>query len=99
MTLKDKLLKESRNTIEDYAIRFACNVESKLTEEAHGGRTECLIAINNEHKHIITSPLFITAVNDLLDGVKVEVTQISASTLIPSLKKDVLRMSWGDLSD
>ena len=99
MTLKDKLLKESRNTIEDYAIRFACNVEPKLEEEACGGRTEYLVSIANEHKHILTSPLFISAVNDLLDGVKVEVIRISASTLIPSVKKDVLRMSWGDLSD
>lgn len=32
MTLKEKLLKESRNAIEDYAIRFACNVEPRLAE-------------------------------------------------------------------
>lgn len=99
MTLKDKLLKESRNIIEDYALRFACNIEPKLAEEARDGRTECLIAINNEHKHILTSPLFISAVNELLEGVKVQVIQISTSQLFPSIKKDVLQASWGDLSD
>lgn len=99
MNLKDKLLKESRNTIEDYAIRFACNIEPKLTEEARNGRTEYLVSIANEHKHILTSPLFISAVNELLEGVKVEVIQISTSTLFPSIKKDVLQVSWGDLSD
>jgi|GEM_PF-6087430 len=99
MTLKDKLLKESRKTIEDYAIRFACNIEPKLAEEARGGRTECLIAINNDHKHILTSPLFISTVNELMDGVNVSVIQISASQLFPSIKKDVLQASWGDMSD
>ncbi|ODV55445.1 hypothetical protein [Lysinibacillus fusiformis] len=99
MTLKEKLLKESRNTIEDYAIRFACNIEPKLAEEARDGRTECLIAINNEHKHILTSPLFISAVNELLEGVNVSAIQISASQLFPSIKKDVLKASWGDMSD
>jgi len=99
MTLKEKLLMESRVAIEDYALRFACNVEQKLTEEACEGRTEYLVSIANEHKHILTSPLFLCTVKDLLDGVKVEVIQISASSLIPSLKKDILRMCWGDLSD
>lgn len=99
MTLKDKLLKESRNTIEDYALRFACNIEPKLAEEARNGRTEYLVSIANEHKHIVTSSLFISAVNELLEGVKVEVIQISTSTLFPSIKKDVLQVSWGDLSD
>lgn len=87
MTLKDKLLKESRNIIEDYALRFACNIEPKLAEEARDGRTECLIAINNEHKHILTSPLFISAVNELLEGVKVQVIQISTSQLFQASKK------------
>lgn len=99
MTLKQKLQKESRNTIEDYALRFACNLEPKLTEEARDGRTECLIAINNEHNHILTSPLFISAVSELLEGVKVKVIQIPTSTLFPSIKKDVLQFSWGDLND
>jgi len=99
MNLKDKLLKESRNTIEDYALRFACNIEPKLAEEARYGRTEYLISIANEHHYILTSPIFISAVNELLEGVKVQVIQISTSQLFPSIKKDVLQVSWGDLSD
>lgn len=99
MTLKDKLLQESRNAIEDYAIRFACNIEPKLAEEARHGRTEYLVSIANEHKHIVTSPIFLSAVNGLLEGVKVKVIQIPTSTLFPSIKKDVLQVSWGDLSD
>ncbi|WP_446935903.1 hypothetical protein [Lysinibacillus fusiformis] len=99
MTLKEKLLKESRNTIEDYAIRFACNIEPKLAEEARHGRTEYLVSIANEHHHILTSPLFISAVNELLEGVNVSLIQISTSQLFPSFKKEVLILSWGDLSD
>ncbi|OXS74893.1 hypothetical protein B1B04_08360 [Lysinibacillus sp. KCTC 33748] len=99
MTLKDKLLKTSRNAIEDYAIRFACNIEPKLAEEARDGRTEYIVSIANEHHHILTSPLFLSVVNDLLDGVNVSVIRISASQLIPSIKKDVLQVSWGDLND
>ncbi|MEQ6357729.1 hypothetical protein ABNX05_24285 [Lysinibacillus sp. M3] len=99
MTLKDKLLKTSRNAIEDYALTFACNIEPKLAEEARGGRTEYIVSIANEHHHILTSPLFLSVVNDLLEGVKAEVTQISTNSLFPSFKKEVLCLSWGDLND
>lgn len=99
MTLKDKLQKESRNTIEDCALRFACNVETRLAEEARDGRTEYLIDLADEHKYICTSPIFITALSDLLEGVKVEVIEISTNSLFPSFKKKVLSLSWGDLND
>lgn len=55
MTLKEKLLKESRNAIEDYAIRFACNVEPRLIEEARNGRTKYLVSIDTESKPVFTS--------------------------------------------
>lgn len=99
MILKDKLLKESRKTIEDYAIKFACNIEPKLAEEARNGRTEYLVSIANEHHHILTSSLFLNSVNELLEGVNVSLIQISTSQLFPSFKKEVLILSWGDLSD
>ena len=99
MTLKEELLKESRTAIEDYALRFACNVEPKLAEEARDGRTEYLVSIADEHKHICTSPIFITALSDLLEDIKVEVIEISTSSLFPSFKKKVLSLSWGDLND
>ena len=99
MTLKDKLQKESRNAIEDYALQFACNVESKLAEEARDGRTEYLVSIADEHKHIFISPIFITALSDLLEDVKVEVIKVSTNSIFTSFKKEVLSLSWGDLND
>lgn len=99
MTLKNKLLEESKEALINKALNFAINTQPILVEEAKNGRTEYCVSIDTKNKTICASPIFLNALNELLDGVKVEVTQISASTLIPSLKKDVLRMSWGDLSD
>ncbi|MFJ3386300.1 hypothetical protein [Lysinibacillus sp. NPDC086135] len=99
MTLKQKLQKESRNTIEDYALRFACNVEPILFEEAQNGKSKMQFNLDEKDKHIVTSPIFISAVNELLEGVKVEVVQVSTKSLFPSFKKEFLQLSWGDLND
>ena len=96
MTLKSKLLKESQEALINKAFNFAINVEPVLVEEAKNGRTELIIDIENEYKHIASSPIFISAVHELLEGVKVEVVQIAASSLIPSIKKYAFRVSWGD---
>lgn len=96
MTLKEELLKESLNKIEESALIFACSIEQKLLEEARDGRTEYLVTIADEHKHIITSPLFISTLGELLEGVKIAVIKVSINSLFPSFKKDVLELSWGD---
>ncbi|NOG28547.1 hypothetical protein [Lysinibacillus fusiformis] len=99
MTLKDKLLQESRNAIEDYALIFACNVEPRLAEEACGGRTEYIVSIDIKDIPIFTSPIFINTVNELLDGVKAEIIELPVSSFFPGIQKSYLRLSWGDLSD
>lgn len=99
MTLKDKLLEESREALINKAFNFAINVEPVLVEEAKNGRTELIIPIGNEYKHIASSSIFISAVHELLEGVKVEVSRISVNHLFPSIKKDVFHVSWGELSD
>ncbi|MEY9980372.1 hypothetical protein [Lysinibacillus sp. RC79] len=99
MTLKEKLLSESRNTIEDYSLLFACNIEPMLFKEAQNGKSEYLVDFDNDDKHIVTSDLFIKNVSELLDGVNVEVIQKPISAIFPSLKTSYLRLSWGDMND
>lgn len=99
MTLFDKLQNDSRIAIENAALTFACNVEAKLTEEAKNGRTEYLFLIADEHKHFFASPIFISVLTELLEGVKVEVIEMATHKLFPSLKKPFLSMRWGELND
>lgn len=96
MSLKEKLLIESQEALINKAISFAINVEPVLVEEAKNGRTEIVIPIGDENKHIARSPIFINAVHELLEGVKVEVSRISVNSLFPGIKKDVFNVSWGD---
>ncbi|MFJ5768123.1 hypothetical protein ACIP9C_22605 [Lysinibacillus sp. NPDC093210] len=96
MMLKDKLLAESSNSIEDYALRFACNVEPRLIEEAQKGRTEYCVSIDTEDKPIFTSPIFINILNELLGGVKAELVQLPTNSLFSYIKNSYLKLSWGD---
>lgn len=96
MTLKDSLLKESKDAIESKALNFAINVEPMLLEAAQKGRTGFFVSITKENDHVVRSPVFASAVCELLEGVKVKVIQIPTSSMFPNLKKDVLQVSWSD---
>lgn len=98
MTLKEKLFIESQEALINKAISFAINVEPVLVEEAKNGRTEIVIPIGDENKHIASSPIFISAVHELLEGVNVEVKRIPVNSLFPSIKKDVFHVSWGEVN-
>lgn len=99
MRLKDKLLAETQEAIRNRALEFAIKVEPELIKLAQQGKSEMLLSLDkDEYKEIVKSPLFIDTAEDLLDGVKLEIT-ISNSSGLFKIPKEVLRVSWGDVHD
>lgn len=85
MSLKEALSKTTRETLETYALNFSINIQKTLEETASKGESEYLLIVSDAHKNIYTSPIFLDNVRELLDGVNVDIVELSTNSWLPSI--------------
>lgn len=96
MSLKEKLSSITHSAIEDTAVNFSINVQKSLVEAAEKGDSELLVSLKDTDLKVVSSQSFVTAVQELLEGVNVEIIEKSTNILFPSLKAKYIRLSWND---
>lgn len=91
MSFKEVLATKAQKTIEDTALNVAINVKGILEEKADKGEREYFVMLNQKDLSIATSKIFLELLEDLLDGVKVDVTERMTFSIFKTL---YLRFSW-----
>lgn len=94
MSLKEALSKTTRETLETYALDFSINIQNELKEKAAEGKSEHLLKVSDTDINICTSPIFLDSVRELLEGVHVDIVELSTSIWFPSIKTKYIRLSW-----